>query len=96
MSRERNIVDDVIAVIAPSLDDHMMIVLPDSDDDRLRFVYTAFEARIWKDTHGYTYEILSTGAVWARGETGSAYAALERTMSLTVMLNRSKRAHRAA
>jgi hypothetical protein len=71
-------------------------VLPDSDDDRLRFVYATFEVRIWKDNHGYTYEILSAGAVLARGETGSAYAALERAMSLTVMLNGYGRAHRAA
>jgi hypothetical protein len=96
MSRGRNIVDDVIAVIAPSLGDRMMIVPPDSDDDRLRFVYGTFEVRIWKDNHGYTYEILSAAALLARGETSSAYAALERAMSLTVMLNGYGRARRAA
>ncbi len=79
MTEQSSIADDVIRVIAPALEDRVIIVLPDSKDSRLRLVHEAFEARIWKDKHGYSYEIVFLGAVMARGEAGSAYAALERT-----------------
>jgi hypothetical protein len=78
MSHGRNIADDVIAVAALALDDTVIIVLPYGEDSRLRVVYGGFEARIWRDRYGYTYEIVSRGIVLARGEAESACAALER------------------
>jgi hypothetical protein len=88
--------DEIAALIGPRLADRLLLLLPDSADPRLRVVLHGYEVRIWEDTHHYTYEIVSLGTVLARGEAVSAYAALERTLPLLVVLNRSSHSPRAA
>ena len=88
--------DDILALLKPHLGDRVLIVLPDSGDPRFRVVLHGYEARIWEDTQQYTYEIVSLGSVLARGQAVSAYAALERTLPLIVLLDRSSRLRDAA
>jgi hypothetical protein len=88
--------DDILALITPHLGSRVLMVLPDSADPRLRIVLHGYEARIWEDTHEYTYEIVSLGTVLARGEAVSAYEALERALPLILLLNHSDVSPRAA
>ncbi len=96
MNLQGNFLDDIIRVIASSTADHIFVVLPHGSDARLQLVYESFEARIWKDKDGYSYEIVSLGSVLAQGEATTAYTALERTLPLIILLHRSGRAYRAA
>ena len=89
MSDHARLADEIAALIGPRLADYVLILLPDSTDPRFRVMLHGYEARFWEDTHHYTYEILSLGSVLARGEAVSAYAALEKTLPLLVLLNRS-------
>ncbi len=96
MSDHVHMADEIAALIGPGLADRLLLLLPDSADPRLRVVLHGYEARIWEDRQHYTYEIVSFGTVLARGEAVSAYAALERTLPLLVLLNRSCGSPRAA
>lgn len=88
--------DEIVALITPHLSDRVLLVLPDSSDPRFRVVLHEYEARIWEETHEYSYEIVSLGTVLARGEAISAYAALERSLPLLIMLDRAEHSPRAA
>ncbi len=92
--------DEVGAIVAPHLGERLLIVLPDKNDDRVRVIDSGLEARIWKSTQElFIYEIASTrsGVVLARGEASSAYAALERSIPLLLLLHeRSDEAMRHA
>ncbi len=81
--------DEVIAIIPPHLGNRLLLILPDENDDRIRIVESRLEARIWKGNRDYMYEIASckSGVVLARGEASSAYAALERSIPLLLLLH---------
>jgi hypothetical protein len=81
--------DEVAAVIGPYLGELLLIILPDDNDDRVRVIDGALEARIWKGKQDYIYEIASrrTGVVLARGSAGGAYAALERSIPLLLLFH---------
>ncbi len=81
--------DELAAIISPYLGELLLIVVPDEKDDRLRVIDGALEARIWNGKRGWVYEIASfkTGEVLARGEKSSAYAALERSIPLLLLLH---------
>ncbi len=81
--------DELAASMSPYLGELLLIVLPDENDDRLRVIDGALEARIWNGKRGWMYEIASfkSGEVLARGEKSSAYAALERSIQLLLLLH---------
>ncbi len=81
--------DEVVAAVSRYLGELLLIVLPDENDDRLRVIDGALEARIWSGKQGWVYEIASckTGVVLAQGEAASAYAALERSIPLLLLLH---------
>ncbi len=81
--------DELAAIVSPYLGELLLIILPDKDDDRLRVIDGALEVRIWNGKRGWTYEIASfkSGGVLARGEKSSAYAALERSIPLLLLLH---------
>jgi hypothetical protein len=54
---------------------------------RVEFARHTCELWIWKEYHGYTYEIVLSGAVIARGTAVSEFAALATTVPLLNMLN---------
>jgi hypothetical protein len=55
----------------------------------LRLIDGGLEARIWNGKRGWMYEIASfkSGVVLAQGEKSSAYEALERSVSLLLLLH---------
>ncbi len=81
--------DEIAAIVSPCLGGLLLIIVPDDNDDRLRVIDGALEVRIWNSKRGWTYEIASfrSGVVLARGEKSSAYAALERSISLLLLLH---------
>jgi hypothetical protein len=90
--------DELAAIVSPYLGELLLIILPDENDDRLRVIDGALEVRIWNGKRGWTYEIASfrSGAVLARGEKSSAYAALERSIPLLLLLHEDSGAMRCA
>ncbi len=89
---------DELAIVSPYLGELLLIILPDEDDDRLRVIDGALEARVWNTKQGWVYEIASfkTGVVLAKGEKSSAYAALERSIPLLLLLHENSAALRCA
>ncbi len=81
--------DEVIRIVGPHLGERLLLVLPDEDDDRLRVIDGGLEARIWRRRERYAYEIASvrTDALLAKGEAATAYAALERSIPLLLLLH---------
>ena len=87
-------------MVAAHLGENLLIVLPDEYDDRVHVIDSGLEARVWKEKKDYfVYEIASmkSGVVLARGEASSAYAAIERSIPLLLLLHeRSDEAMRHA
>ncbi len=81
--------DESAAIVGRQFGGLLLIVMPDEHDDRLRVSDGALEVRIWNGKQGWVYEIASckSGAVLARGEKSSAYAALERSVPLLLLLH---------
>ncbi len=82
--------DEVVRIVAPHLGERLLLILPDKNDNRFRVVDGALEARIWSGKHElYIYEIAlcKSGVVLARGEAVTAYAALERSIPLLLLLH---------
>ncbi len=81
--------DEIAAIVSPCLGGLLLIIVPDENDDRLRIIDGALEARIWNGKRGWVYEIASfkSGVVLARGEKSSAYEALERSIPLLLLLH---------
>jgi hypothetical protein len=92
------ITDELAAIVGRQLGGLLLIVLPDEHDDRVRVIDGALEARIWNGKQKWIYEIVSckSGAVLARGEKSSAYAALERSIPLLLLLHEDSGAMRHA
>jgi hypothetical protein len=81
--------DEIAAIVSPCLGGLLLIIVPDENDDRLRVIDGALEARIWNGKQGWVYEIASvrSGVVLAKGEASSAHAAVERSIPLLLLLH---------
>ena len=90
--------DELAEIIGRHFGGLLLILLPDEHDDRVRVTDGASEARIYSGKQGWIYEIASckSGAVLARGEKSSAYAALERSIPLLLLLHEDSGAMRHA
>jgi hypothetical protein len=81
--------EELAPLLAPYLGELLLIVLPDKNDERLRVIAGVLEARIWNAKQKWVYEIVSckSGAILARGEAASAYAALEHSIPLLLLVH---------